>query len=97
MGGLGRLQVRGARTGPVGREKLEEKDSRNGLLVGNRRQKPRQLKKNPGSEIHDADLKRQFYLKMKEWYYSSELRPLTAEEDELQARAGPLVENYPCR
>lgn len=55
-----------------------------------------QLKKNPGSDIHDADLKRQFYLKMKEWYYSSELRPLTPEEDELLARAGPLVVSYPC-
>jgi len=56
-----------------------------------------QLTKNPGSEIKDPDLKRHFYLKMKEWYYSSELQPLTSNEDELLARVSPLIETYPCR
>ncbi len=56
-----------------------------------------QLKKNPGSEINNADLKRQFYLKMKEWYYSSELRPLTSQEEDLVERISPQIEKYPCR
>lgn len=56
-----------------------------------------QLKKNPGSDIPDPDLRRHFYLKMKEWYYSGQLRQLTAGEEELLVQVAPLIAKYPCR
>lgn len=56
-----------------------------------------ELTKNPGSEIKDQDLKRHFYSKIKEWYYSAQLRPLTPQEQELLDQGRAMIEKYPCR
>ncbi|PIU20664.1 MAG: hypothetical protein COT18_01070 [Elusimicrobia bacterium CG08_land_8_20_14_0_20_59_10] len=56
-----------------------------------------QLKKNPGSDIKDADLKHFFYTKIKEWYYSRQLVPLSSGEETLLYVNSELVEKYPCR
>jgi hypothetical protein len=56
-----------------------------------------QVTNNPGSEIKNQDLKHQFYSKIKEWYYSPELKALTPGEENLLAQGAPLIEKYPCR
>ncbi|HBA60433.1 MAG TPA: hypothetical protein DCZ92_06380 [Elusimicrobia bacterium] len=56
-----------------------------------------QLTKNPGSEIKDTDLKHFFYSKIKEWYYSKQLAPLSAGETGLLEANAQLIEKYPCR
>lgn len=56
------------------------------------------LTKNPGSEIKDAELKRFYYGKIKEWYYKdASARALTDGEAETMERLKPLVAAYPCR
>ena len=56
-----------------------------------------QVTNNPGSEIKNQDLKHNFYSKIKEWYYSPELKALTPGEENLLAQGAPLIEKYPCR
>lgn len=56
-----------------------------------------QLTKNPGSELKDRGLKNMFYSKIKEWYYSRQLQPLTQNEEDSLERASPMIETYPCR
>ena len=56
------------------------------------------LTRNPGSEIKDAELKRFYYAKIKEWYQNSEgIKPLTEGEEETRERLRPMVAAYPCR
>jgi len=55
------------------------------------------IKKNPGEEIKDQDLKHLYYSKIKEWYYSALLRPLNQQEETLLEQGLPLIEKYPCR
>lgn len=56
-----------------------------------------QLTRNPGAEIKDQDLKHLYYAKIKEWYYSKQLTPLTGEEQDLLEQTAPMIEKYPCR
>ena len=56
------------------------------------------LTRNPGSEIKDAELKRFYYAKIKEWYQNGNgIKPLTAGEEETRERLRPMVSAYPCR
>jgi curli biogenesis system outer membrane secretion channel CsgG len=55
------------------------------------------LKKNPGSEIKDPELKHLYYTKIKEWYYAKDLAPLTPQEEGVLAEGAALIEKYPCR
>lgn len=56
-----------------------------------------ELTKNPGAEIKDQDLKHLYYAKIKEWYYSRELRPVNAQEQALLEKGAPMIESYPCQ
>jgi TolB-like protein len=58
--------------------------------------KPGQMTKNPGSEIKDQALKHLFYSKIKEWYYSEGLQPLTPHEEDILQSNSPMIEKYPC-
>jgi TolB-like protein len=56
------------------------------------------LKKNPGSEIQDPDLKKFYYDKIKTWYYrDTGGQKLTEGEEETMERLKPMVAAYPCR
>jgi TolB-like protein len=55
------------------------------------------LKRNPGAEIKDQDLKHLYYSKIKEWYYSADLAPLTPQEEDVLQQGGPMIDRYPCR
>lgn len=46
----------------------------------------RSLKRNPGSEIRNAELKKQFFLKMQRYYDAPSRTPLTGEEQSALAR-----------
>jgi TolB-like protein len=56
------------------------------------------LTKNPGSEIKNPELKRFYYAKIKEWYYTdSSTQALTTGENEALEQLKPLVASYPCK
>lgn len=56
-----------------------------------------QLTKNPGSEIKDRDLKHLYYSKIKEWYYSKQLKQLTPQEESLLDQGASMILKYPCQ
>ncbi len=55
------------------------------------------IKKNPGAEIKDQDLKHLYYSKIKEWYYSAMLRALSPQEEAVLEQGAEMIEKYPCR
>jgi len=56
-----------------------------------------EITKNPGAEFKDQDLKHLYYSKIKEWYYSHQLRKLTPQEEALLEQGAPLLPKYPCQ
>ncbi|MBI4351099.1 MAG: hypothetical protein HY550_06650 [Elusimicrobia bacterium] len=55
------------------------------------------LTKNPGAEIRDAGMKGLFYSRLKEFYDSEQLTPLTPEEEAMLEKGAPMLEKYPCQ
>ncbi len=75
---------------------LEARNTAMQLKTG--RLRPRELTRNPGSDIKDPELRRFFYARIKAWYYSdSGITPLTSSEEEIVLSLREGVAAYPCR
>lgn len=57
----------------------------------------RKVTKHPGSEIRDPGLKQLYYARIKEWYYSDQLKELTPQEAVQVEKSSSLLEKYPCQ
>jgi hypothetical protein len=58
---------------------------------------PKELTKNPGSEIKDENLRKIFYARLKRWHDNAAIKPLTTKEETVLARMEPVFATYPCR